>query len=242
MPLTADSGKFIQKYSLKIIHNMPITRTRRIRRPIRRIRRRRYGGIAARGRMNLFSGAKRSMLSRPNVYDFKRKIFYENLFIVNSATPLGYAFEQKFSQLPNVTDFTNLYDSYMIKKIVVKMIPKISQHNLATTTIGNADLPQLHSVVDYDDATTPTSVSQLVEYQSHKMTRGNQIHTRVLVPKVELTTDAANAPKAFQWIDCDSTTVNHRGLKFWFNAPQSANMSIYYDMLVTVYFSCKNVL
>lgn len=180
---------------------------------------------------------------RPNTYDFKRTIFYENLFIVNSGTPLGYAFEQKFSQLPGVTDFTNLYDSYMIKKIVVKLIPKITQHNLSTTTIGNADLPQVHSAIDYDDATTPTSVNQLVEYQSHKMTRGNQVHTRVLVPKVELSTSSTgNAPKAFQWLDCDDTTVNHRGIKVWFNAPQSTGCTVYYDMLVKVYFSCKNVL
>lgn len=220
--------------------------------PIRRVGGRRVGGVRRKYAQKIYRrygarpamrGALRSMTSRPNVYSFKRKIFYENLFIVNSGTPTGYAFEQKLNQLPNYTDFTNLYDQYLIKKIVVKMIPKISQHNLATTTIGNADLPQLHSVVDYDDATTPTSVSQLVEYQSHKMTRGNQIHTRVLVPKIELTSDGtANAPKSYQWLDCDSPAVNHRGLKFWFNAPQSTGCTIYYDMLVTVYLSCKNVL
>lgn len=220
--------------------------------PLRRVGRRRIGGVRRRNAARIYRrygarpamrGALRSMISRPNVYDFKRKIYYENLFIVNSGTPLGYAFQQTLSQLPNYTDFTNLYDQYMIKKIVVKIIPKITQHNLATTTIGNSDLPQLHSVIDYDDATTPTSVSQLVEYQTHKMTRGNEVHTRVIVPKVELDVAAAtSAPKAYQWLDCDASTVNHRGLKFWFNAPQSANMTVYYDMLVTCYFSCKNVL
>lgn len=196
-----------------------------------------------RRRVRVARGLRRYRLRKPSTYDFKRSIFYENLIIVPSGTPQGYAFEQLFSQLPNVTDFTNLYDSYLIKKIVVKMIPKISQHNLATTTTGNSDLPQVHSAIDYDDAVTPTSVNQLVEYQSHKMTRGNQVHTRVLVPRVELTSNGtANAPKAFQWLDCDSTAVPHRGIKWWFNAPQSAGCTVYYDMLVKVYFSCKNVL
>lgn len=220
--------------------------------PIRRVGGRRVGGVRRKYAQRIYRrygarpamrGALRSMLTPPSTYDFKRKIFYENLIIVNSGTPIGYAFQQTLSQLPNFTDFTNLYDQYMIKKVVVKMIPKISQHNLTTTTIGNADLPQVHSVVDYDDGTTPTSVSQLVEYQSHKMTRGNKIHVRSFVPKIELTTDGtANAPKSYQWIDCDSATVNHRGLKWWFNAPQSAGCTVYYDMLVSVYFSCKNVL
>lgn len=182
-------------------------------------------------------------LRRPNVYSFKRNIFYENLFVIPSATPSGYAFQQAFSQLPNYTDFTNLYDQYMIKKIVLKIIPKVTQHNLATTTVGNSDLPQVHSAIDYDDATTPTSVQQLCEYQSYRMTRGNAIHTRVLVPKVELTADSSvSAPKSWQWLDCDAPTLNHRGIKVWFSAPQSANTTVYYDMLVTVYFSCKNVL
>lgn len=199
----------------------------------RRLRRRRYG--------TMLKAIRR--IPRPNTYSFKRSIFYENLFIVSTGTPLGYAFQQKLDQLPGYTDFTNLYDQYMIKKIVIKLIPKITQHNLATTTTGNSDLPQVHSVVDYDDATTPTSVNQLVEYQSHKMTRGNQVHTRVIVPKVELNADSAvSAPKAYQWLDCDSASINHRGIKVWFNAPQSAGVSVYYDMLVKVYFSCRNVL
>lgn len=183
------------------------------------------------------------MYGKPTVYDFKRQLFYENLFIVSTGVPVGYAFEQKLSQLTNSSEFTNLFDQYMIKKIVVKLIPKITQHNLATTTTGNSDLPQVHSVIDYDDATTPTSLNQLVEYQSYKMTRGNQVHTRTFVPRVELSAGGADsAPKPYQWIDCDSSSVNHRGMKVWFNAPQSTGVSVYYDMLVKVYFSCKNVL
>lgn len=200
----------------------------------RRLRRRKYGRNVAR--------SLRTPM-RPNTYSFKRQIFYENLIVVNSGAASGYAFQQAFSQLPNYTDFTNLYDQYLIKKIVVKMIPKISQHNLTSTTTGNADLPQVHSVVDYDDNTTPTSVQQLCEYQSYKMTRGNQIHTRVFVPKIELNADSSvSAPKAYQWLDCDAPTLNHRGIKWWFSAPSSANTSVYYDMLVKVYFSCRNVL
>lgn len=217
---------------------MPRVRSSALRRKVlnaraRRLRSRRYG--------RLMRGLR--VAPRPNTYSFKRQIFYENLFIIPTGAPLGYAFQQQFGQLPGFTDFTNLYDQYLIKKIVVKIIPKISQHNLASTTTGNSDLPQVHSVVDYDDATTPTSLNTLIEYQSHKMTRGNQIHTRVIVPKVELNADSAvSAPKAYQWLDCDSTAINHRGIKVWFNAPNSANTSVYYDMLVKVYFSMRNVL
>lgn len=199
----------------------------------KRLRRRKYGRV--------MRGLRTA--PRPNTYDFKRQIFYENLFIVPSAG-LGYSFQQSFSQLPGYTDFTNLYDQYMIKKIVVKLIPKISQNplNVGGITSGNADLAQVHSVIDYDDASTPASVQPLVEYQSYKMTRGSQIHTRVIVPKIELNADSSvAAPKAYQWLDCDASALNHRGIKVWFSGPSSSS-TLYYDMLVKVYFSCRNVL
>lgn len=187
----------------------------------------------------------RRIRRRPTTYAFKRQMFYENLMIV-PPSGLGYTFSQPFSTISGSSDFTNLYDQYCIKKIVVKMIPKINSNVVSTggVTAGNADLCQVHSAIDYDDALAPTSVAPLVEYESYKMTRGSQIHTRVFTPRVELNVGSSDsAPKSYQWLDCDNTGIQHRGIKFWFSGPQSSvGTNLYFDMLVKVYFSCKNVL
>ena len=113
--------------------------------------------------------ARRSMLPisrRPNLYHMKRKVFYQDAIVV-SATTYANAWSFNLSQLPNYTDFTNLYDQYRINKIVFKIIPKFSEASINAGTANNANLAQIHSVIDYDDAVTPTALSDLVQYQSY---------------------------------------------------------------------------
>lgn len=189
---------------------------------------------------------------RPKAYSFKRKLFVYNNIELNYGTDYAGVFNFRLDQLPNYSDFQNLYDQYMIKKIVFKIIPKYSESALvtggATTGINpNNQMQQIHSCIDYDDNTLPTSVDQLCQYQTHKMTRGNLVHTRVFVPKCEINVTSsagvasANAPKAYQWLDCDAPTIPHNGIKVFIPAPGMANTRIQYDILTTYYISCKGV-
>lgn len=191
------------------------------RRPVRRVRR-----IAA------------------NVYHYKRKVFYKDQIIVNSGTDNFSSYLFSLNLVPGNTDFTNLYDMYRINKIVFTIIPKISESTLASgQTTPNANLQQIHSVLDYDDSTAVTSIANLCEYQTHRMTRGNQVHTRVFVPKCELGDGVgASFPKSKQWIDCDNLSQAHRGVKIGIPAPAAAGTQTAYDILVTYYMSFKNVL
>lgn len=212
---------------------------------IRVVGRRRYGA-ARYGR-----GARRGLLSRgvPSVYNFKRKVYYENNFTVTAGgTAYLQAWDFQLGLLPNASDFTNLYDQYCIKKVVWKCIPKITQNEINSGLTSNNDLPSIHSAIDYDDGTNPTNINQLCEYQSHKMTRGNAMHTRVFVPKVELNVtssgavSSANAPKSYQWLDCDAINIPHRGLKVVVPPPATTGTTLTYDVMVTYYFACKSVL
>lgn len=193
-----------------------------------------------------FKAVRRMPRGQPNVYNFKRTQFYQNSFSITAAgADYSQAWDFRFGLLPNSTDFTNLYDMYMIKKVVMKIIPKFTQENLISGA-SNADLPQIHSAIDYDDSVNPASIQTLCEYQSHRMTRGTQIHTRVLVPKVELSAEGAVgaatiAPKAYQWLDSDNTTAVHRGVKVYIPKPLTASTSLTYDVQIVYYFSCKNV-
>lgn len=178
--------------------------------------------------------------SKPNVYHFKRKYFVVDAFAVTTGSDFKLGVNFSLANLPNFTDFTNLYDMYRVNKIVYKIIPKFSETTM--TTGINANLQQIHSVIDYDDTTAPVSISDLTQYQNHRMTRGNAIHTRVLVPKVKTTIDTlSDAPKARQWIDCDDSVLNHRGLKIYIPAPLAPATTISYDVEATFYVSFKSV-
>jgi len=191
-----------------------------------------------------FKPVRRQPRGQPNIYSFKRTVFLKDDIIINAGTDYFATWDFPFSFLPAATDFTNLYDEYMIKKVVVKIIPKITNAALgAGSSSTNSNLQQIHSAIDYDDATVPSNISQLTQYQSHRMTRGNQIHTRVLVPKTELTAGGSTAaPKSYQWLDCDNTTISQRGLKLAIPAPPVANTQVSFDVMYVYYFSCKNVL
>lgn len=185
---------------------------------------------------------------RPDVYHFKRKVFLKDYAIV-STTDFRGSIQFALVDLPSATDFTNLYDQYRFNKVVVKLIPKFTEVGYNAGSSNNANCQQIHSVLDFDDNSAPTSINQLCEYQSHKMTRGNQMHTRILVPKVQSTVlvggagvTASAAPRSKQWLDCDQNSIAHRGVKLIIPASATAGTTVSYDAELTYYISCKNVL
>lgn len=180
---------------------------------------------------------------RPS-YNFKRTWYNENYFSTGSAgvpTLAGLSFN--LSSMPNASEFSNLFDSYRINKIVVKIIPKITETSTVLASTGNSALPQIHSALDFNDSIAPTSLAQLTQYSTHKMTRGNMVHTRVFTPCVELSANATanTAPKSYQWLDTSHLDIAHLGMKLYIPTLGTQTV-IYYDYSVTMYFSCKNTI
>jgi len=213
---------------------MPVRRARGKRLRYRARRRRAGRGMMRRGR-------------RPQVYYYKRTKYLQNAISVGNGANYSQSWGFRLNDMPNATDFTNLYDEYMINKVVVKFIPKFSQVNAITgNLVANTLLTQFMSAIDYDDATalpTATAIDEITQYQSAKITQGNRIHTRVLYPKVELTGTTLQVPKARQYIDCDTPLALHNGLKVVI--PQLASLPdetiLYWDVQLTYYLKFRNV-
>ena len=214
---------------------MPGLRRRYARRP-RVMRRKRF---APRRRLNRTTRI-------PRVYNFKRTLFLENSVSVLASTGLPFSSHYGFTlgMLPSASDFTNLYDEYRINKVVFKIIPKFSQV-LSTSGSGTSILTQVHTAIDYDDSLalpTGTALSEITQYQTHKMSRGNAIHQRVVVPKCELSVGGStSAPKALQWIDCDNTSILHNGIKVVVPKLLQTGTEQYWDVQMDVYMSFRNV-
>lgn len=207
-----------------------VFRRRAARRPTRRPRKnfRRY---------------KRTRVARPlarlNVHHFKRTFQPSSINNLSAGATAG-TYAPQFTNLPNATEFTALFDEYRINKMVVKFVPNYTGSDMNPNATFNS-LPNIYSIIDYDDASTPANLDELLQYPNMRMTRSNQIHTRVFTPKVSLDVNgvAGTAAKAKQWLDCNQTTIPHYGMKYWIDAAGVSTGT--YRIFITMYFSCRGV-
>lgn len=152
----------------------------------------------------------------------------------SSAGTTYYAMYFQLNQLPNYTEFTNLFDEYMIRKVRVTFV------NTACSTITGADQvagrnpPTLYYVIDYDDASAPPNVDAMLQYPGVRYV--NSLFRRksfVLRPKAQAvvySAGTATGSRTNMWIDCSTPEVPHYGMKFALTA--APNGLIYYTVFV----------
>lgn len=173
-------------------------------------------------------------IKQPTQY-FTRSVYLPGYYsLPASGVAAGAAINFSLSQLPNVTEFTGLYDQYKIKAVKCTLIPRHTEVLAGTTNLqGN-----MWSVLDYDDSNVPSNLDELLQYQNIKRTRMNQTHTRYFRPMTRTILSTGYSPKRNQWIDCSDTTVEHRGVKFWFD---SRLAPVTFDVQIKYYCAFKNV-
>lgn len=172
-----------------------------------------------------------------------------------TATNIAGTYILSLDQLPNYTEFTSLYDQYMIKGIKLSFVP--SGNSYMTSTVSGISqvvgFSRFNSAIDYDDTGVPVNENELLQYQSLKTTPGYRQHSRYFKPKVQftvadndITATTANAgPRGNTWLDCANPSIDHLGLKVWCAAPinsgATASTSITYSVYATYYMAFKNV-
>lgn len=161
--------------------------------------------------------------------------------------------------LPNLTEFTNLFDAYRINKIVMKITPRATSVDVSspgTSFYQEGPSPILHYVIDNDDVTTPSAdqsgIDVLRQFATYKQVRltGNRPFKVVIKPRPVSTVYGystgllINPRKQGAWMNCANTNIKHYGFKsiLEYLAP-SANTSWRYNFEVdtTYYMSFKGV-
>lgn len=180
------------------------------------------------------------------VYYFKRSFETTTLTAAGAGGAAANAvYQLSLSNLPNVTDFTNLFDSYMIRKIKINFIPDLNMANAGTI---NPRI-NLYSVIDRNDASSLASVSEANEYSNCKRTTSTTNHVRYFRPSLPITvTDIAsntfieeNRPR---WISTANTLPTHGIVKVISDTtlPSSSGTVNYnWRVFITYYIACKNV-
>lgn len=204
-------------------------------RPARRIRRK--------------TGLRRSMIMtktpRFNSYFFKRK-FLKGTWTLNNVSEVFTSYTFKLSDLPNYTEFTNLFDRYRILKVAVILVPNWTTNDLNPVTSTERTNPSIYSVIDYTEDGTPASLSEMYEDSQCKITRGGRIHKRVFTPAVlassfETITTTAYTPKWKQWITTDDPATPHYALKLAGDKTYTSSNNFTVKVFMTYYIQCKDI-
>lgn len=123
----------------------------------------------------------------------------------------------RLADLPNSSDFTNLFDQYRI--VAVECIYVFSSHILA----ANSRYPRITFAVDYSDSTSPANEAEVLQYQNAEMFQFGQVrHTfkRVIRPRAAMAAfegafTGYGMASPNQWFDTNDSSVQYYGTKEW---------------------------
>lgn len=176
---------------------------------------------------------------------------------VASAVKFGGAFSFQLAQCANVSEITNLFDNYRIKKVVLRFDYSINQAPAALVSPASQQataVPIMHVCPDYDDNAVPASRTSVLENGYARTVRLDKTFTMTITPRAQSTVTSGSASGLVaggllplgQWLDCASTQVPHFGVKFWMDdfAWSSASVSGVFATLrvtPTYYIEAKNV-
>lgn len=197
---------------------------RRFRKRLRKRRGIRRRRVVRRGRRN-------------RLHHFRRTITGSITATPGVLAPTGFSFS--LDAVTNYSEFSNLFDSYRINKVVVKFVPRTTDNGQGANERGN-----FYTVVDYNDITTLTNVANALERDTVRRTAATRVHTRVFRPAVATAaykslTTWGYMPSWKRWIDMSDPQVPHYGLKYVIDNRDDVNMV--YDYFITYYMSFMNV-
>lgn len=182
---------------------------------------------------------------RRDTHYFKRSFaqIAPGAFVGNAVyAPYLNSYSFSLGQLPQVSEFTNLFDRYKITHVQLRFFLKIDP---SAQTAANASFPKLYFVKDYNDTSTPSNLDELRQH--------NKCQVRVLNPNRPIIVNIKPAvlsetyrgvatttysPKWRQWVDCTHTDVPHYGLKWGIDDFTNTNYKL--DIEGKMWFACKD--
>lgn len=210
--------------------------------------------IRSRARRTFRTRIPRQLSLKSGVHFFKRTADFTNIsagisalatnctvgynpgnFAINWATlgsgaemyaTLGIRFN--INQIPNITEFSNLFDQYSLRKVVVKFVPWTNDAPVTVTgNLLHSTSPILDYCIDLDDADPPSpsqvGLQQLRERNNHKTVRMFKPHTIVIKPRARGgigVADSSVQPIGLirpRWINLSEPNVPYFGLKLIFS-------------------------
>jgi len=216
---------------------------------------------AFRGLRRLFRRKKRAAVTKKRVAVTRKRgvrqtgvLTIKKTLIGNRQTVLSnvtsfWAETFELPDIPQYLAYAALYEEFRIDKVVVKLISMNNQApnfvNTGTVTTG-----LIHTTIDYNDANIPTTIQQMANDPSYRVSRATKVsHTRVIYPKYlqEVQSNSTSKPSR-GWMTCQNAAgvinaVSHYGLKGCYEGGvnSAGNYTSYYlEPQFTYYISFRN--
>jgi len=182
----------------------------------------------------------RNLITKDNkVYRFMQSSIQGGVLTSNTSVPVFYSKSWTSADIVQFSSFASIFDQYRIDKVEVWCTP-----------FGAAVYPnygantRFYSVVDYDDANSPSTVAALQEYTNCVTTRCTEGHYIKFRPHIAVALYGGSftqfGNKVSDWIDCGSTSVSHYGVKLGIEPTTSAN-DLRIDMFTRITVSFRNI-
>jgi len=157
-------------------------------------------------------------------------------------TFLGFNFS--LDQLAQYSTWTTLFDQYMIDTVQVIIRPQYNAIGLFVPS--SVKIPLLYTVIDYDDNTAPTTLTQLKEYSNCNVSMYETVvvqfspHAALAAYDGSVFTSFANSTRT--WIDAAYPGVKHYGVKMGVEGGQSGQTGLQtFDISIKYKVAFRNV-
>lgn len=169
------------------------------------------------------------------VHSFTRTAVLATPNMTATTTATGGNISFSLSQVPNYTEWTNLFDSYKIKAVSIKIIPELLT---GTLNSGAINAGSLWTAIDRNDLTNPASLNELLQYDTLRRKRITGITTRYL--KVNNFSSEDNVQEWNKWQSTANANITYYGLKYWQEALGAGTLPT--KLIVKYYLQFKNVI
>lgn len=153
------------------------------------------------------------------------------------------AFYFALGNMPNASDFTNLFDSYTILEAVVTFTPYST--SCPSTAVASAYPGFIGSWIDTNDAALPANLQEGQQVESFQRNSCTQPFTRVVRPRSAVAAYSgaftSYSSRYGAWIDTASPNVQFYGLKCVITGSTFATVSNIYEVEATVTMSFRSI-
>lgn len=203
-------------------------------------RRRTY---ARRGSRKAFKKTIYNKNLRNSIYFFRRNTSFATINGDNLNNPISNSYIFRLNDLPNFSEFQNLFDQYRISYVQLKFYLRLDPGAFAATS---AVYPRIYWAPDYDDSATLT----MAEMRQHFRMKEAALHpNRPIVMGIRPATLGLTyvsgvpgslysyAPKWKQWLDMGSPDIPHYCMKF--NIQNMTDTNYRVDVEARYWIQCR---
>lgn len=214
------------------------------RRPVMRKRRMNISRPLTQGKLYKF---KRTCQMLPHYWDGSSWSQYSSNVISNSVTAASMSgiFKFRLEDMPNPTDFTQLYEQFKITGVKLLFVPFLGTESSDTNTVRTETMALCIDRGANDQAVANPSFNSLLENQDVKL-RNSQKPFKLWIgtPTFHQPADGlAQGSYKSGWLDSEITSsrnVDYHGVKWAFPAQRSEAQSLQFRVFATYYISCRN--